>query len=90
MVDTNNYVVVTISHGETNKNLKTVSKVLKKLIENNASRHSLMINLGGGLVTDIGGFIASIFLRGVDFVNVPTTLLAMTDAAIGGKQVLIL
>lgn len=85
LVDTNNYVVVTISHGETNKNLKTVSKVLKKLIENNASRHSLMINLGGGLVTDIGGFIASIFLRGVNFVNVPTTLLAMTDAAIGGK-----
>ena len=50
-----------------------------------ATRHSLLINLGGGMVTDLGGFAASTFKRGINFINVPTTLLAMVDASVGGK-----
>ena len=50
-----------------------------------ASRHSLLINLGGGMVTDLGGFAASTFKRGIKYINIPTTLLAMVDASVGGK-----
>ena len=70
---------------DTHKNLDTLSQVWQALSNGGATRHSLMINLGGGMVTDLGGFAASTFKRGIDFINIPTTLLAMVDASVGGK-----
>ena len=67
------------------KNLETCSTVWNFLTENLYDRKSLIINLGGGVICDMGGFIASTFMRGIKFVNVPTTLLGMVDAGIGGK-----
>ena len=67
------------------KNLETLAAVWQALSEKGASRHSLLINLGGGMVTDLGGFAASTFKRGIAYINVPTTLLAMVDASVGGK-----
>ena len=81
-----NYKVLEIQVGEVNKNIKTCEYLWNQLSENNADRQSLLINLGGGVVSDIGGFVASTFMRGIQFVNVPTTLLAMVDASIGGKN----
>lgn len=81
-----NFVLIEIPSGEKNKNLNTVEMVWRQLIENHADRASLLINLGGGCVSDIGGFAASCYKRGIDFVNVPTTLLAMVDASVGGKN----
>ncbi len=75
----------TIEVGDIHKNLKSVTWVWDKLQEYGATRHSLMINLGGGMVTDLGGFAASTFKRGIPFINIPTTLLAMVDASVGGK-----
>ncbi len=77
--------IIEIESGETNKNIETCSGVWSALSELDADRKSLMINLGGGVVTDLGGFVASTFKRGIDFINVPTTLLSMVDASIGGK-----
>lgn len=77
--------LITIGATDTHKNLKTLSTVWKSLEEGGATRHSCLINLGGGMVTDLGGFAASTFKRGIDFINIPTTLLAMVDASIGGK-----
>jgi 3-dehydroquinate synthase len=68
-----------------NKNIQTLVSVWNFLSEKGASRHSLLINLGGGMITDLGGFAASTFKRGIDYINVPTTLLAMVDASVGGK-----
>ncbi len=79
------FEVIEIASGEINKNIATCTQVWETLSEEDADRKSLMINLGGGVVTDLGGFVASTFKRGVDFINVPTTLLAMVDASIGGK-----
>ena len=62
-----------------------MSHVWTALQQGGATRHSLLINLGGGMVTDLGGFAASTFKRGIDFINIPTTLLAMVDASVGGK-----
>jgi 3-dehydroquinate synthase len=76
---------VTIRPGEKNKNFESVQKVLDELLANNAGKDALLINLGGGVVTDIGGFVASIYKRGIPYINIPTTLLAQADAAIGGK-----
>lgn len=76
---------IVIGATDTHKTLETLSGVWQALGEGGASRHSLLINLGGGMVTDLGGFAASTFKRGIDFVNIPTTLLAMVDAAVGGK-----
>ncbi len=77
--------VLIIKAGEEHKNIETAEKICFQLIEKEADRKSVLINLGGGMVTDMGGFVASIFKRGIDCIHVPTTLLAMTDAAIGGK-----
>lgn len=76
---------ITIDEGDQNKTLTTLEHVLQQLIEQGASRHSLLINLGGGMVSDVGGFAAAIFKRGIEYVNIPTTLLAMVDAGVGGK-----
>lgn len=76
---------IVIGATDTHKNLDTLSLVWNALSTGQASRRSLLINLGGGMVTDLGGFAAATFKRGIDFVNIPTTLLAMVDAAVGGK-----
>ena len=77
--------VITIGDTDTHKTLDSLAQVWKELGDNGATRHSCMVNLGGGMVTDLGGFAASTFKRGIDFINIPTTLLAMVDASVGGK-----
>lgn len=77
--------VIEIEAGEEFKNIETCLGVWNVLSELEADRKSLMINLGGGVVTDLGGFVASTFKRGISFINVPTTLLSMVDASVGGK-----
>lgn len=79
------YQVITILPGDSFKTIDTLYKVWSALQERGATRHSLLLNLGGGMVTDLGGFAAATFKRGIRFVNIPTTLLAMVDAAVGGK-----
>jgi 3-dehydroquinate synthase len=80
------FEVIKISSGSLNKNLDSANIIWNKLQEKLANRNSVLINLGGGTLSDLGGFCASSYKRGIDFINVPTTLLAMVDAAIGGKQ----
>lgn len=77
--------LITIPAGDEHKNIDSAVQVWKYLSENGANRKSLIINLGGGMVTDIGGFAASTFKRGVRYINLPTTLLGAVDAATGGK-----
>jgi len=77
---------IEIEPGEEAKSLHTCLQLWETLSELGADRKAAMINLGGGVVTDIGGFVASAYKRGIDFINVPTTLLGMVDAAIGGKN----
>jgi 3-dehydroquinate synthase len=77
--------VIEIEPGEESKDLNIVAHIWQTLTEVACTRHSLIINLGGGVVSDIGGFAASTFKRGVGFINLPTTLLAMVDASVGGK-----
>ena len=79
------YNKITIASGEENKNIDTCISIWDQLNSYKADRKSLLINLGGGVLTDIGGFTASTYLRGIKFINVPTTLLGMVDAAHGGK-----
>jgi 3-dehydroquinate synthase len=74
-----------IESGEASKNLAICNDLLKSLSESKADRKSLLLNLGGGVIGDLGGFTASIYLRGIDFIQVPTTLLAMSDSSVGGK-----
>lgn len=82
---TYDFEIIEIEAGEIHKNIATCTQVWEVLSELDADRKSLMINLGGGVVTDLGGFVASTFKRGIDFINVPTSLLAMVDASVGGK-----
>lgn len=77
--------IIEFEAGEANKNLETCIEIWNVLTDLGADRKSLIINLGGGVVTDLGGFVASTFKRGVDFINIPTTLLSMVDASVGGK-----
>lgn len=77
--------IIEIPAGEENKNLQSAEFVWSTLAAGGASRKSVLINLGGGMVTDLGGFCASVYQRGIDFIHIPTTLMAMVDAAIGGK-----
>ena len=77
--------MIVIPDGDTGKSLATVCRVWDALEDFGATRHSLVINLGGGMVTDLGGFAAATFKRGMRFINVPTTLLGAVDAAVGGK-----
>ncbi|MGX1930323.1 3-dehydroquinate synthase [Flagellimonas sp. 2504JD4-2] len=74
-----------IKAGEVHKHIGTCSLVWQWLSDQGGDRKSLLLNLGGGVLTDLGGFVASTFKRGIDFINIPTTLLAMVDASIGGK-----
>ena len=76
---------IVIKAGEQHKNLQTVQRIWKTLLKHHADRNAMLINLGGGVVTDLGGFAASTYKRGIKFINVPTTLVGMVDAAIGGK-----
>ena len=76
---------IVIGPTDTHKTLDTLATVWMELSRNGATRHSLLINLGGGMVTDLGGFAASTFKRGINYINLPTTLLSMVDAAVGGK-----
>ena len=77
--------LITIPDGDENKTLTTVIRVWDEMERMGATRHSLVVNLGGGMVTDLGGFAAATFKRGMRFINVPTTLLGAVDAAVGGK-----
>lgn len=77
--------IITIGAEDIHKNVETLVHVWTELGRLGATRHSLMINLGGGMVTDLGGFAASTFKRGIKYINIPTTLLAMVDASVGGK-----
>ena len=79
------YPVITVPAGDDHKNLDSLSHIWSSLINQGATRKSLVINIGGGVVTDMGGFAAATFKRGVRFINVPTTLLSAVDAAVGGK-----
>ena len=76
---------IIIKPGEKYKNLTTCKKIWIQLTKMKADRNSLIINLGGGVITDMGGFIASTYMRGIKFINIPTTLLSIIDASVGGK-----
>jgi 3-dehydroquinate synthase len=77
--------VFEIESGENSKSLQLCSQLWEALLGYNADKNALIINLGGGVISDLGGFIASVYKRGIDFINIPTTLLAMADASVGGK-----
>ena len=77
--------IIEIKSGENNKCIQSLEKIWNILTNKNANRSSLLINLGGGLIGDLGGFAASTFKRGMNFINIPTTLLSQVDASIGGK-----
>ena len=77
--------LLVIEAGETSKNLEIVYQLWSELLESGADRKSVLLNIGGGVITDLGGFVASTFKRGIQFINIPTSLMAMADAAIGGK-----
>ena len=77
--------VIKIKSGEVNKNLETVSHIWQQMNELKMDRKSLLINLGGGVVCDLGGFCASTYMRGIKFIQIPTTLLSQVDASVGGK-----
>ena len=77
--------IIKINSGEEFKNLGTVTKIWNEMTIQNLDRKSLLINLGGGVITDMGGFAANTFKRGIDFINIPTTLLSMVDASVGSK-----
>ncbi len=80
-----NHELIEISSGEKNKNLDTCNFIWSQLIEKSFDRKSLVINLGGGVIGDMGGFCASSYMRGIDFLQMPTTLLSQVDASVGGK-----
>ena len=76
---------IVIGATDTHKTLESLAHVWEELSRMGATRHTLLINIGGGMVTDLGGFAASTFKRGIQYINIPTTLLAMVDASVGGK-----
>jgi 3-dehydroquinate synthase len=77
--------IIEVESGESAKSLDFSANIWETLLENQADKQSLLINLGGGVVSDLGGFSASVYKRGIDFIHVPTSLLAMADASVGGK-----
>jgi len=80
-----NSIIIEVTSGEKNKSISSCNYIWEQLSEHNFDRDSLLINLGGGVIGDMGGFAASTYKRGIDFIQVPTTLLAMVDASVGGK-----
>ncbi len=78
-------VILTIEQGESSKNIETLQLLLGTMVENNFTRSDCVIAVGGGVVGDLSGFAASMFMRGIDFYNVPTTLLSQVDSSVGGK-----
>ncbi len=76
---------IVIRANDDNKSLENLVQIWKQLTLNGATRHSLLVNLGGGMITDMGGFAAATFKRGISYINIPTTLLGAVDAAVGGK-----
>ena len=80
-----NSIVIEIKSGEEYKNINSCNFIWEQLTKYNFDRNSLLINLGGGVIGDMGGFCASTYKRGIDFVQIPTTLLSMVDASVGGK-----
>ena len=82
-IDSN--IIIEVKSGEHNKTISTCNYIWEKLTENQFDKNSLLINLGGGVIGDMGGFCASTFKRGIHFIQIPTTLLSMVDASIGGK-----
>ena len=78
--------IIELEVGEIHKNIETCTEVWGALSELGGDRKSVLINLGGGVISDLGGFVACTFKRGIDFINIPTTLLSMVDASIGGKN----
>jgi len=83
--DESKYDLIEINAGEESKTIDFCVGIWQMLIDFGADRNSLLINLGGGVITDMGGFVASTYKRGIDFVHVPTTLLSQVDASVGGK-----
>ncbi|MEJ2112606.1 MAG: 3-dehydroquinate synthase, partial [Flavobacteriaceae bacterium] len=79
------FEIIEVESGEVNKTIETCVGIWNTLSDLGADRKSLIINLGGGVITDMGGFVASTFKRGIKFINVPTSLLSMVDASVGGK-----
>ena len=80
-----NIISHVLNDGEQEKKLKTIHKIIDKLLEEGFGRDATLISLGGGVTGDITGFTASIFMRGINFIQIPTTLLAQVDASVGGK-----
>jgi 3-dehydroquinate synthase len=85
ILDVREYFVISVPDGEQYKNLETVELILQECFEHKMDRKSLLIAFGGGVIGDMTGFAASIYERGIDFIQVPTTLLAQVDASVGGK-----
>lgn len=79
------YDIIEIDSGEESKNIDICIGIWRMMMDFGADRNSLLVNLGGGMVCDIGGFCASTYMRGIQFINIPTTLLAQVDASVGGK-----
>ncbi|MDR6807823.1 3-dehydroquinate synthase [Dyadobacter sp. BE32] len=77
--------VVTVPSGEAHKTLATCEKIWEAMTKDELDRHALVINVGGGVIGDMGGFCAAVYKRGIDFIQVPTTLLSQVDASVGGK-----
>jgi 3-dehydroquinate synthase len=78
-------VVLFLEPGEENKTMKSVEGLLREMVQAGGDRGSLLITFGGGIVGDVGGFVASIFMRGIPYVQAPTTFLAQVDSSVGGK-----
>ncbi len=81
----NEVPIIEIPEGEESKSMEIVAQLYEELLHHNADRQALLLNVGGGVITDIGGFVASTYKRGIDFINIPTTVMAQVDAAMGGK-----
>ncbi|MBI2463886.1 3-dehydroquinate synthase [Candidatus Peregrinibacteria bacterium] len=77
--------IIALKSGETSKNLQSIEKIINKMTKKSCDRSSMIVALGGGVIGDIAGFVASIFMRGIPYIQIPTTLLAMVDSSIGGK-----
>lgn len=83
--DNKNHISIVVEEGESSKSIDTAATTYKKMLDHHFDRKSLLIAVGGGVVGDLAGFVAATFMRGIDFVQIPTTLLAQVDSAIGGK-----